>query len=134
MRCAQSSDGVHHQQCVCAFYQACDSFHIVPDAGGTLRGLHVEHSVIGREFFAHLLRRYRLAIRRAHGLELAVVGFGQALPSLAKLSRGNDQHFIAGRSQVGHRSFHCPRAGRGEHHHVILCADKNLQIGQHSRV
>ena len=134
MRCAQAGDGVDHQKRVRAFEQARDSLNIVPHAGGAFRALHEEHAVISLEFFTHLLRLYRLTVRCAYRFQLATVGLGQALPALAELSRRNHQHLVAGRGQVGHGRFHGARAGGGEHHHIVLCADERFQISQHTGV
>ncbi len=106
----------------------------MPRSGRALGGLHVKDSVLGRQFFLHLLSSDALAICRARRLHFATVGLTQRFPALAELARCRHQDFVSGRSQICYGGLHGPGAGRGEHHHVILRTHKSLEIGQNFAV
>jgi hypothetical protein len=106
---------------------------IMPCAGGTFGRLHINAADLGRQLAAHFVERKCFAIGSGHGFHGAAKRLGQRGPALAELAGGQHEHAVAGRSQVRDRGFHETGARRGQHEHVVLCADELLHVGQHAR-
>src|SRR5262249_5167782 len=62
------------------------------------------------------------------------ISFGQRLPSFAKLSSREYQHFVAGRGEIADCGLHGPGAGGGEHDDIIAGTYKSPEISQHFTV
>ena len=126
---AESGDGVDHEQRVGAFQQRGDGLHVVTRAGGGFGGLHVEHAC-ALELGLDFAQIEGLAVGDLDQFDLAAEGLGEIAPALAKLSGGQHDDLVAGRSEVGNRGFHGAAAGGSENENVILGADEGLEIGK----
>ena len=71
-----------------------------------------------------------LSVRDLDQLDLAGEGLGEIAPALAKLSGGEHDNLVAGRSEVRDRGLHGATAGGGENENVVLGADEGLEIGK----
>ena len=136
MRRAQAGDGVHHQQsaAVRLLEKLGHTLHVVAHAGRGFGRLHEHGARLDLQRLAHFVQREGLPIGRAHHIHGAAESFGQGNPALAEFSRGEHQHPVAGRGQVRDRSFHGAGARGGEQQHIVLRADKGLQLSEHALV
>ncbi len=92
------------------------------------------HGCRARRALPNLIEREGLAIGSADEIHLAAESFGEGFPALAEFSGGEDEHAISGRGEIGDGGFHGAGAGGGEQQHVVLSADKGLQLPQHALI
>ena len=133
---SQPGDGIDHEQGVVPLLPdgAGDGGHVVARPGGALRSLHVNHANVRREMRLHLFDQESLSVPGFHHGGREPIGLGEGDPPLAKFSRREHQHLIAGGSKVGDRRFHGAGARRSHQDHIVLGAYKCLEIGQDFRI
>ena len=127
---AQAGNAVHNQQRRRIFHQRGHAFHIVAGAGRGLGGLHIDGLVLGLERRLHLGQVKSFTVGLLDHIHLQAEGLGQIHPALAEFARRQHQHAVARRGQIRDRSLHRARPGAREQQHIVLRADKDLQLRQ----
>src|SRR5579872_886277 len=104
---AKACDGIYDEKRVRLLMDdLCDPANVVAHTGGAFRRLHEDGADIGSEPRGDFLERERFAVRPAQHVYVAAECLSQPCPALAEFSSGEDEDFVARRSEIRYRGFH----------------------------